>query len=132
MVDEAFRASRLLRLFEQVAGNQTTLSKPFLQWPTQTRDRVRTEAGICLPEYPFLAYIKDDDEWTIVTLTRIVWKEDGQLHRVHIGDLDDATIPEDVIVGLTPVKKRELGRLKLITKDGREVIAPFEPGKAFA
>jgi hypothetical protein len=83
-------------------------------------------------EHPFLAYIKDTHEWTVITLQRVIWKECGHVHSVRIDELNDATVPDSVLASLTPQVKRQLSQLKLVSKDGTELAAPFEAGKPFA
>ena len=79
-----------------------------------------------------MAYIKDNDEWTIVTLARVVWKHAGQLHSVNLEEIKDATVPDSVLSQLSPRVKRQLSQLKIVSGDGVETIAPFEAGKPFA
>jgi len=131
-MNNEFRVDRLLRVFHNSAGQEAARSKPFGAWPDDTRSALNAEGRFTEDEHPFLAFVEDDQTWTVVTLIRVVWKRSGCVSQMRIEDLKEATIPEEVLRTLSPETKASMNRLRLVSKDGSEAAVAFEPGAAFA
>lgn len=93
-----------------------------------------------------MAFCETSSNWTVLTLSRIVWMQGEQVHQAFFRDLRDANFTPDIIADLrseveqsvaTPSHelsvgaKRRADRLLLLFIDGSESMVRFEPGGPF-
>lgn len=130
-MDTQFRVERIMRVYHNAGGEVTESTKPFDSWPERVRSSLAAEIGLAPDELPLLAFIANEQTWTVVTLDRIVWKHGGCVRQVSIRELKSANIPEGVAASISPGVKRSMRLLKVVTQDGNEAVVEFEAGKPF-
>lgn len=129
-MDFLFQVRRLLQKFEQLGGAQGRCTRPFAALSPDVQSMLHREARFTAEEAPFLAFVADDEKWTVITLQRVVSRDANRLISVCVSDISDATIPWDI--PLARGRKSECDRLKIVSAHGAQCdLVPLEPGKPF-
>jgi hypothetical protein len=132
VMDPDLRVQRLLRVYTQAAGESTCSSGPFRRLGERQRDAVLKAADVPQVEQPFLIFIGEGRDWTLVTLERIVWNIGDHVSTVPITEIKHVGLPQNVLKGLTPDKKRTCSKLELKLRNGERIVVPWEPGGPLA
>ncbi len=146
-MDNDFRVSRLMRIYTRWGGVESSLVRPFQSWPEEVRLSLTSDANISTEESPFLAFYENSSKWTVLTLSRIIWKKGEQVHQIPFSDLRDADLSADAIAALSMAIKNatteddiakisvewktHANRLLLLSTNGNKSLVEFEPGKTF-
>jgi hypothetical protein len=142
-MDNEFRVTRLMRMFERHGGKETDRVKLFGSWPENVRDSLTSDGNLSSDELPFLAYYDGPSKWTVLTLKRIVWRTVGSVHTISIDEVSQVTISaaayaamlsatKNPTPGNTPIDvKRRLNVIALVTTRGDISPVEFESGGPF-
>lgn len=148
MIDNEFRISRLMRIYLKSASAGSPDVRPYGEWSEETKQLVQNESGVTAGDSPFLMYYRAPSEWTIVTLGDLVWKLDGQLYRLRVGDIrkisytDEAMeamrqelaardrIPRESRSSIMSATKESTSDLQCITESGDTFLLKWDPSGA--
>ena len=138
-MDKAFRVSRLLWRYKKSGGKESGLVRPFDSWPTAIRRALEVDGGLSPEEMPFLAFYEGPSKWSIVTLERLVWKQQGQVQQLPIAAIKEEGLSDAVMAALRKEFEEEqenskahaklnARHLQLTTHGGSKVLVEFERG----
>src|ERR1700749_952586 len=99
-MDNQFRVSRLMRIFARHGGRETDRVKPFQAFTDSVRASLTSAGNLSSDECPFLAFYEGPSKWTVLTLSRVVWKRNDRVAAISINELNYPDLSDDDLASM--------------------------------
>lgn len=123
------RAYRLARLFHRKAG-EGRCAKAFASLPPPLGDRLRKAALLMADEAPIVACAFSDRAWVLLTTERLIWQKRTYRAALPLGEISRAEVMANRVNGDASEPRSAVGRLRVVTDDGRVYGLDLEAGPA--